>query len=110
MKAVVIGGKGHIGTYLCPMLVKNGFEVVLFDKNVEQIQKLLKEIYKKKFDIVAIDLVQWNKIKEKYIKDTNEGIKYTYVKEEIKDKKNKNATALEKEVENIFGDDLITVE
>ena len=27
MKAVVIGGKGHIGTYLCPMLVKNGFEV-----------------------------------------------------------------------------------
>ena len=25
MKAVVIGGKGHIGTYLCPMLVKNGF-------------------------------------------------------------------------------------
>lgn len=89
---------------------KNGFEVVLFDKNVEQIQKLLKEIYKKKFDIVAIDLVQWNKIKEKYIKDTNEGIKYTYVKEEIKDKKNKNATALEKEVENIFGDDLITVE
>lgn len=28
MKAVVIGGAGHIGTYLVPMLVKAGFETV----------------------------------------------------------------------------------
>lgn len=28
MKVIVIGGKGHIGTYLCPMLIKAGYEVV----------------------------------------------------------------------------------
>lgn len=89
---------------------KNNFEVVLFDKNVEQIQKLLKEIFKKKFDIVAVDVSQWKNIKDKYIKDMNSGVKYTYIKDDTKDKKYKNATALEKEVENIFGDDLITVE
>jgi nucleoside-diphosphate-sugar epimerase len=36
MKAVVIGGKGHIGTYLCPMLVKNGFEVVSITRGNSQ--------------------------------------------------------------------------
>lgn len=29
MKAVVIGGAGHIGTYLVPMLVKVGYETVI---------------------------------------------------------------------------------
>lgn len=28
MKAVVIGGCGHIGTYLVPRLVKAGYQVV----------------------------------------------------------------------------------
>ena len=28
MKIIVIGGKGHIGTYLCPMLIKEGHEVI----------------------------------------------------------------------------------
>lgn len=28
MKVIVIGGKGHIGTYLCPMLIENNFEVI----------------------------------------------------------------------------------
>ena len=42
MKAVVIGGKGHIGTYLCPMLVKNGFiEIVETGKTTRT-----KNIYK----------------------------------------------------------------
>lgn len=89
---------------------KNSFEVVLFDKNIDSIQKLLKDIYKKKYDIVAVDSRQWKSIKDKYIEDTKNGVKYTYVKEETINKKHKNVTALEKEVENIFGDDLITIE
>jgi len=28
MKVIVIGGKGHIGTYLCPILIKYEFEVI----------------------------------------------------------------------------------
>ena len=36
MKAVVIGGAGHIGTYLVPMLVKAGFETVVITRTMSE--------------------------------------------------------------------------
>ncbi len=32
MKAIVIGGSGHIGTYLVPMLIENDYEVINFTR------------------------------------------------------------------------------
>lgn len=35
-KAVIIGGAGHIGTYLVPLLVNNGFEVVVISRGISK--------------------------------------------------------------------------
>lgn len=88
---------------------KNSFEVVLFDKNIEEIQKLLKLIFGKKYDIVAITTSDWEEIKDKYIKDSKNGIKYVYEQEEKKERKNKNITKLESAAESMFGDDIVTI-
>ena len=56
----VISSKNIIFTF------KNNFEVVLFDKNIDLIIKLLKQIYNKKYAIVAITTDKWNTEKEKY--------------------------------------------
>ena len=88
---------------------KNNFEVILFDKNEEEISKLLFKIYNKKYKVVSITNDEWLKIKEKYINDIKNNIKYEY-KEEKKYEKNSNKkTELESTVENIFGDDIIKV-
>ena len=36
MKAVVIGGYGHIGTYLVPMLVDGGYEVTAISRGISK--------------------------------------------------------------------------
>lgn len=87
---------------------KKTFEVILFDKNIELIQKLFKEIYKIKFDLVSIEISEWEKEREKYILNIKEGKKYIYM-EETK-KSNKKGTLLESEAENIFGENILTVE
>ena len=88
---------------------KNSFEVVLFDKNISDIQKLLKVVYNKKYDLVAVTQEEWETIKKEYIKNIKSGIKYEYI--ELKEenvKKNKN-TELQNSVESIFGSDYITM-
>ncbi len=89
---------------------KNNFEVVLFDKNEELVKKLLKNIYKKNYGLVAISEEEWKNEKNNYIKNIKSGVKYTYI-EEKKEKRvtKKKSNELEKSVENIFGDE-ITVE
>jgi len=89
---------------------KNTFEVVLFDKNTELIKKLLKNIYKISYEVVAVSNEEWNNIKNKYIIDMKNGIKYKYIDEKEQKKNKKNISELEKEVENIFGDDIISME
>ena len=88
---------------------KNNFEVVLFEKNIQDIQKLLKVVYNKKYDLVAIIQEEWEKIKEEYIKNIKSGKKYEYI--EIKESKKKNSknTELQNSVESIFGSDYITM-
>ena len=90
---------------------KNNFEVVLFDKNVDLIKKLLKIIYKMNYDVVAISVEDWNIEKEKYIKNIKSGVKYTYIEEEKKKKvtKKKN-NELQNSIENIFGEEIIVEE
>ena len=90
---------------------KNSFEVVLFEKNEENIQKFLKIIYNKKYSIVAVTNDEWLKIKEEYINLIKLGKKYEYIDEDNKIVKNKKKTSeLENTVENLFGDEYIKVD
>ena len=88
---------------------KNSFEVVLFDKNISDIQNLLKVVYNKKYDLVSVTNEDWETIKAEYIKNIKSGIKYEYI--EIEEKKIENAknTELQNSVESIFGSDYITM-
>ena len=88
---------------------KNSFEVVLFDKNISDIQNLLKLVYNKKYDLVSVTNEDWETIKTEYIKNINSGKKYEYI--EIEDKKIENVknTELQNSVESIFGSDYITM-
>ena len=91
-------------------IYKNNFEVVLFDKNIEELQKLINKVYNKKYDIVAINLEEWKKIKEKYINDMKNGIKYKYEDEKQIEKTKKTKTSqIEKTLESMFGDDIVTI-
>ena len=94
----VVSSKNIIFTF------NNGFEVVLFDKNIDIIVKLLKQIYNKKYAVVSITKEKWNTVKEDYIKNIRAGIKYEYV--DIKKKATKKgSTKLENSIENIFGEE-----
>ena len=87
---------------------KNEFEVVLFDKNEDLIKKLLKEIYKKNYEVVAISEDKWKEEKNNYIKNIKSGVKYTYIEEEKKKKVTKRKkNELENTAELIFGDGII---
>lgn len=91
-------------------IYKNNFEIVLFDKNIEELQKLINKVYNKKYDIVAINLEEWKKIKEKYINDMKNGIKYKYEDEKQIEKTKKTKTSqIEKTLESMFGDDIVTI-
>lgn len=88
---------------------KNSFEVVLFDKNIQDIQKLIKVVYNKKYDLVSVTSEEWEKIREEYIKNIKSGKKYEYI--EIKEKKVSNSknTELQNSLESIFGSDYVTM-
>lgn len=88
----------------------NNFEVVLFDRNIELVEKLLKNIFDKKYVIVAITTDEWEIEKTNFINNKNNNIKYEYIEEKKKKKQTKKTTVLENTAEDIFGDDLITVE
>ena len=97
----VVSNKNIIFTF------KNEFEIVLFEKNVSDITKFLKKIFDKKYDIVAVTEKEWISIKEKYIKDINNGIKYEYIENKSIKKNNKKNTELQSSIENIFGEEYI---
>ena len=86
--------------------LKNNFEVILFEKNVSEIQKLLKLIYEKVYDIVALSDKDWENEKNEYKKNIKNGVKYSYInKKEIKT--GKKSTVLKNNLDNIFGEDLV---
>ena len=87
---------------------KNDFEVVLFDKNEDLVKKLLKNVYNKNYEVVAISTEDWKAEKNNYIKNIKSGVKYTYIEEEKKKKVTKKRTnELENTAELIFGDGII---
>ncbi|MDD6272924.1 MAG: DNA polymerase III subunit gamma/tau [bacterium] len=88
---------------------KNNFEVVLFDKNIEDIQKFINMLYNKKYVVVAVSSEQWIDIRNEYIKNIKAGVKYQYIEERPKQKKATKNTVLQDSVEDIFGNDYTTI-
>ncbi len=87
---------------------KKDVDANLFNLNIEEIQKLLKLIYKKKYSVVAVNEGEWKELKEEYIQNMKNNVKYEYIEEKIK-KKSKN-TELQMSIEDIFGDEYVKEE
>ena len=87
---------------------KKDIDSNLFNLNTEEVQKLLKQIYKKKYSVIAVSEEEWKKLKEEYINNIKNGIKYEYIEEKVK-KKAKN-TELQTSVESIFGEEYVKEE
>ena len=87
----------------------NNFDVVIFDKNMNEIDQFVSKAYKKKYKTVCVTTNEWNKIKNEYISNVKKGIKYTIIdeNERITNKKNNE---LERTLDNIFGDKYIKVD
>ena len=85
---------------------KNNFDVILFEKNEDEIQKFIEKIFNKKYSMVAMTEEECNKIKKEYIENIKNGKKYEYKEEKIKTTK-KNKNKLEETIENIFGEEII---
>ena len=88
---------------------KNNFEVLLFNKNIDNIEKFLKMLYNKKYTVIAVSEEEWISIKKKYIENIKAGIKYEYMKEKKTKNINTKNTELQSSVENIFGSDYTTI-
>lgn len=88
---------------------KNNFEVVLFNRNYDDIQKFLKMLYNIKYVFAAVTVDEWKNIKNQYILDKKNGIKYEYIEEKQSKKKSAKNTELQNSLENIFGNDYITM-
>jgi len=82
---------------------KNNFETVLFYKNLDEIKNLYKKIMNEEYDFDTITEEKWNIIKNEYIKNKKNGVKYEYkdLKRVKYNKNNKND--LEENLDDIFG-------
>ena len=87
---------------------KKDIDANLFNLNIEEIQKLLKLIYKKKYSIIAITNEEWQELKKEYINNIKNDVKYEYIEEKVV-KKAKN-TELQMNMESIFGEEFIKEE
>lgn len=82
------------------------------NNNSKEIEKLLFEIYKKKYLIIALSLEEWENEKNEYINNLKKGYKYNYIEEEIEKTKEKEEDNVIKDSSvdkliNIVGEDFI---
>lgn len=81
-------------------------ELNLFLSNIELIEKFLSEIFENKYKTIAILNEEWKKIKEDYVQNKKNGIKYELQEEpKPKEKISKNKSV----AFDIFGEDSIDI-
>ena len=83
---------------------KNSFETVLFDKNNLEIDEFISKIFNREYKTTSVTLEEWNEIKNNYIKNVNNGIKYEYIDEQKQKNKKNNNSELDNTLSNIFGE------
>ena len=85
------------------------------DLNIKKIEELFKLVSGNYYKIAFILDEDWDKIKQKYITDKNNGIKYEYKEEteeeiiEIKPKKKEKASEIVNDAISIFGSDIVEI-
>ena len=89
---------------------KNNFEVLLLNKNISDAKKLMKKIYKKDYEIIAINNEEWNNIKKEYINNIKNGVKYYYIEPNIINSIVSKNNKLESNLDNVFGDEYKIIE
>ncbi len=81
-------------------------ELNLFFNNLDSIEKFLLELFKNKYKVVAIINDDWKKIKEEYVKNVKNGVKYILQEEPIiKERNSKQKSA----AFDIFGEESIDI-
>lgn len=88
----------------------NNFELMLFDKNNEEIDEFISKILNIEYKTTAVLTEEWNFIKDEYIKNISNGIKYKYIDEKFKKNVNKKSSDLENTLNSIFGEKYIKVD
>ena len=83
---------------------KNSFETVLFDKNNLEMDEFISKIFNREYKTTSVTLEEWNEIKNNYIKNVNNGIKYEYIDEQKQKNKKNNNSELDNTLSNIFGE------
>ena len=83
---------------------KNSFETVLFDKNNLEIDEFISKIFNREYKTTSVTLEEWIEIKNNYIKNVNNGIKYEYIDEQKQKNKKNNNSELDNTLSNIFGE------
>ena len=89
---------------------KNGFEVALAQKNIVEIKKLLKKIYKKDYDFIPITFDEWKLIKKEYINNIKNGVEYKYIEPKTIINNGKKNSKIESNIEDIFGEQYKVIE
>ena len=89
---------------------KNGFEVALAQKNIVEIKKLLKKIYKKDYDFIPIKFDEWKLIKKEYINNIKNGVEYKYIEPKTIINNGKKNSKIESNIEDIFGEQYKVIE
>ena len=64
------------------LVSKYDSSAIRINNNSSVVEQLLTMIYQKKYSIIAISTEEWEKEKNKYIKNIKKGYKYSYVSEE----------------------------
>ena len=78
----------------------------LFLSNIDLIEKFLADVFECKYKTIAVLNEEWKKLKEEYIQNKQNGIKYELQEEpKLKEKINKNKSV----AFDIFGEDSIDI-
>ncbi|NCC70503.1 DNA polymerase III subunit gamma/tau [bacterium] len=91
----------------CIIEFKYESSINIFEKNIKEIEELLKKVLTSKYKAVAVTAEEWLKIKEEYIKNREN---YKYMEEIQEEEKKIEKNEIESNVAyEIFGEDLITI-
>ena len=81
--------------------------------NRKKIEKLFEKVIGKKYNIAFVSDDEWKKIKEEYILNKKNGVKYSYIDEideiEEKQEQKKSTKEIAKEAISLFGEDMVKI-
>lgn len=82
----------------------------IFDLNINDIEMFFEKVFNKNYKVVSLTKNEWNTVREKYVLDKKNNIKYTIIEENVVKSKVENSNKeLENTANNLFGDDAVSI-